>query len=126
MLLQEQPAPHESLPALRARTALLLEFAAALERILHAAFEGGLDRRPPPAAAGAFFVQNRKVVLLPAAPCDRLSCGSVANGAQFVQIGSVSSGLCCCKFRAETQLNWVCTLAPAPSHLKSSSTFQEV
>lgn len=51
----------ETLPAVRCRVALLLEFLAALERFLHAAFEGSLDRRPPPATATAFFVQNRKV-----------------------------------------------------------------
>ncbi len=51
----------ETLPAVRCRVALLLEFLAALERFLHAAFEGSLDRRPPPATATAFFLQNRKV-----------------------------------------------------------------
>ena len=56
-------AAAESAGAARARATYLLEFLAALERRLHAAFEGSLARDPPPGPAASFFIQNRKVEL---------------------------------------------------------------
>lgn len=91
----------ESPAALRARAALLLEFLAALERILYVAFEGCLGRKPSPAAAATFFVQNRKV---PAYQCVHSSCRAaicISIHPRFLS-SATSRPLCACRNACST------------------------
>ena len=57
----EAGAPRESRAALQRRLPLLLEWVSALEKALHACFEGTLARTAPAGGAASFFTQNRKV-----------------------------------------------------------------
>lgn len=63
----EAGALPEGRAALLRRLPLLLEWVSALEKALHACFEGTLARTAPAGGAASFFTQNRKVHSLRAA-----------------------------------------------------------